>query len=121
MLVFGLVALAAAVSASAIAYWLNRDAVLTRTQDAALDDFSKSLKEATDPLPAVPTCPELQDAADRMADNSQKYEVLLIARTEGGGPCTAASADDLLTLKTVPEALRSAVDKKRAVAGSNTT
>nr|WP_245606380.1 hypothetical protein [Streptomyces himastatinicus] len=32
MLVFGLVALAAAVSASAIAYWLNRDAVLTRTQ-----------------------------------------------------------------------------------------
>lgn len=121
MLVFGLVALAAAVSASAIAYWLNRDAVLTRTQDAALDDFSKSLKEATDPLPAVPTCPELQDAADRMADNSQKYEVLLIARTEGGGPCTAASADDLLTLKTVPEALRSAVDKKRAVAGSNTS
>lgn len=121
MLVFGLVALAAAVSASAIAYWLNRDAVLTRTQDAALDDFRKSLKEATDPLSAVPTCPELQDAADRMADNTQKYEVLLIARTEGGGPCTAASADDLLTLKTVPEALRSAVDKKRAVAGSNTS
>ncbi|WP_065960620.1 sensor histidine kinase [Streptomyces sparsogenes] len=121
MLVFGLVALAAAVSASAIAYWLNRDAVLTRTQDAALDDFRKSLKEATDPLPAVPTCPELQDAADRMADNTQKYEVLLIARTEGGGPCTAASADDLLTPRTVPESLRSAVDRKRAVAGSNTS
>ncbi len=36
VVVFGLVALTAAVSASGIAYWLNREAVLTRTQDAAL-------------------------------------------------------------------------------------
>src|SRR5690606_6380905 len=34
VLVFALVALTAAVSASGIAYWLNREAVLTRTQDA---------------------------------------------------------------------------------------
>ncbi|MGW1769800.1 two-component sensor histidine kinase, partial [Streptomyces sp. NPDC002073] len=39
IVVFGLVALTAAVSASGIAYWLNREAVLSRTQDAALGDF----------------------------------------------------------------------------------
>ncbi|MFI0822493.1 ATP-binding protein [Streptomyces sp. NPDC021098] len=118
MLVFGLVALAAAVSASAIAYWLNRDAVLTRTQDAALDEFRKALKDDTDPLPATPTCPELQDAADRMADNTQKYEVLLVTRTRGSGSCPAASAPDLFTLKAVPGVLRRAVDERRAAEGS---
>ncbi len=119
MLVFGLVALAAAVSASAIAYWLNRDAVLTRTQDAALDEFRKALKEDTDPLPAMPTCPELQDAADRMSDNSQKYEVLLISGTRGGGTCVAASDEALFTQKVVPRSLRHAVDQRRAMDGSN--
>lgn len=116
MLVFGLVALAAAVSASAIAYWLNRDAVLTRTQDAALDEFRKALKDDTDPLPVTPTCPELQDAADRMADNTQKYEVLLVTRGSSG--CTAASAPDLFTTKAVPGVLRRAVDERRAAEGS---
>ncbi|WP_370592886.1 ATP-binding protein [Streptomyces sp. NBRC 110028] len=118
MLVFGLVALAAAVSASAIAYWLNRDAVLTRTQDAALDEFRKALKDDTDPLPARPTCPELQDAADRMADNTQKYEVLLVTRTREKGSCPAASAPDLFTMKAVPGVLRRAVDERRAAEGS---
>lgn len=119
MLVFGLVALAAAVSASAIAYWLNRDAVLTRTQDAALDEFRKALKDDTDPLPGTPSCPELQDAADRMADNTQKYEVLLVTRTRGSGACTAASAPDLFTMKAVPGVLRRAVDERRAAEGSH--
>lgn len=41
--VFAAVALAAAVSASGIAYWLNRDAVLTRAQNAALNDFRASM------------------------------------------------------------------------------
>jgi two-component system sensor histidine kinase MtrB len=118
MLVFGLVALAAAVSASAIAYWLNRDAVLTRTQDSALDEFRKALKDDTDPLPGTPTCPELQDAADRMADNTQKYEVLLVTGTRGSGACTAASAPDLFTMKAVPGVLRRAVDERRAAEGS---
>lgn len=119
VLVFGLVALTAAVSASAIAYWLNRDAVLTRTQNAALDEFRKSLKDDTDPLPSVPTCPELRDAATRMADNTQKYEVLLITRTRGGGSCSAASDKDLFTLDVVPASLRRAVDQKRSVGKGN--
>lgn len=120
MLVFGLVALTAAVSASAIAYWLNRDAVLTRTQDAALDEFRKSLKDDTDPLPSLPTCSELRDAAGRMADNTQKYEVLLITRTRDAGSCPAASDKKLFTLDAVPASLRRAVDQKRPVAKGNT-
>ena len=35
VVVFGLVALTAAVSASGIAYWLNREAVLTRVSTAS--------------------------------------------------------------------------------------
>lgn len=119
MLVFGLVALTAAVSASAIAYWLNRDAVLTRTQDAALDEFRKSLKDDTDPLPSLPTCSELRDVAVRMADNTQKYEVLLITRTRDGESCPAASDKRLFTLDAVPAALRRAVDQKRPVSKGN--
>lgn len=121
MLVFGLVALTAAVSASAIAYWLNRDAVLTRTQDAALDEFRKSLKDDTDPLPSLPTCSELRDAAGRMADNTQKYEVLLITRTRDAGSCPAASDKALFTLDAVPASLRRAVDQKRPVGKGNTS
>nr|WP_308408539.1 HAMP domain-containing sensor histidine kinase [Streptomyces samsunensis] len=119
MLVFGLVALTAAVSASAIAYWLNRDAVLTRTQDAALDEFRKSLKDDTDPLPSLPTCSELRDVAVRMADNTQKYEVLLITRTRDGESCPAASDKKLFTLDAVPASLRRAVDQKRPVSKGN--
>ncbi|WAP60842.1 sensor histidine kinase [Streptomyces sp. S465] len=121
MLVFGLVALTAAVSASAIAYWLNRDAVLTRTQDATLDEFRKALKDDTDPLPSRPTCTELRDAALRMADNTQKYEVLLISRTADGKSCSAASDKDLFTLDVVPASLRHAVDQKRSVDQGNTS
>ena len=46
VVVFGLVALTAAVSASGIAYWLNREAVLTRTQDAVLRDFQQELRRS---------------------------------------------------------------------------
>ncbi len=119
MLVFALVALAAAVSASAIAYWLNRDAVLTRTQNAALDDFRKSLQDNTGSLPVTPTCPELQEAADRMAATSQKYEVLLIGKVKGGGDCAAPSDRDLFTLKVVPQTLVTAVNRQRRVDDSN--
>ncbi|MBH5336561.1 HAMP domain-containing histidine kinase [Streptomyces pactum] len=119
MLVFALVALAAAVSASGIAYWLNRDAVLTRTQDAALEEFSKSLKDNAASLPPAPTCPALLDAATDMADNAQDYEVLLIARPEGGGECPAASDPESFTLDMVPETLRRAVNRKRPVTEAN--
>ncbi|MEV4436939.1 HAMP domain-containing sensor histidine kinase [Streptomyces sp. NPDC049555] len=119
MLVFALVALAAAVSASGIAYWLNRDAVLTRTQDAALEDFRKSLQDNTGSLPLSPTCPELQEAADRMAATSQKYEVLLIGKVKGGRSCAAPSDRDLFTLATVPKTLVTAVNRERKVTESN--
>ncbi|TVL90195.1 cell wall metabolism sensor histidine kinase WalK [Streptomyces sp. SAJ15] len=119
MLVFALVALAAAVSASAIAYWLNRDAVLTRTQDAALREFRKSLKDTTDSLPRVPDCSDLRSAAEKMADNTQKYEVLLIATTHDGKKCMAASKSTLLSLDVVPKTLRTQVNEKREVNSSN--
>ncbi|CAM5607290.1 hypothetical protein SVIOM342S_00934 [Streptomyces violaceorubidus] len=51
VVVFGLVALTAAVSASGIAYWLNREAVLTRTQDAVLRTRSAPGPAATNPRP----------------------------------------------------------------------
>nr|WP_245606379.1 hypothetical protein [Streptomyces himastatinicus] len=51
-----------------------------------------------------------------MADNTQKYEVLLVTR--GGSGCTAASAPDLFTTKAVPGVLRRAVDERRAAEGS---
>ncbi|MEU1378269.1 HAMP domain-containing sensor histidine kinase [Streptomyces triculaminicus] len=119
MLVFALVALAAAVSASAIAYWLNRDAVLTRTQNAALDDFRKTLQDSTGSLPLPPTCPDLQEAADRMAATSQKYEVLLIGKVKGGGDCAAPSDRELFTLSVVPKTLVTAVNRERKVDESN--
>ncbi|WP_229891063.1 sensor histidine kinase [Streptomyces mashuensis] len=119
MLVFALVALAAAVSASAIAYWLNRDAVLTRTQNAALADFRKSLQDNTGSLPVIPTCPELQEAADRMAATSQKYEVLLVGRVRDGKECAAPSDRDLFTLRVVPSSLVTAVERERKVDESN--
>ncbi|MDT3400348.1 HAMP domain-containing sensor histidine kinase [Streptomyces sp. B1866] len=117
VLVFALVALAAAVSASAIAYWLNRDAVLTRTQNAALDEFRDSLKEDTDALPAAPSCPALQDAADRMARTTQKFQVVLTARDADGRPCMVSSDAEEFPFDAVPKALRRAVDERRDTGG----
>lgn len=54
-MVFALVALTAAVSASGIAYWLNREAVLTRVQEAALGDFRQEMQNRAAALPADPT------------------------------------------------------------------
>ena len=57
-------ALTAAVSVSGIAYWLNRDAVLTRAQNSALNDFRDSLQRNAASLPVQPTCQSLNTAAD---------------------------------------------------------
>ncbi|MET8677730.1 HAMP domain-containing sensor histidine kinase [Streptomyces sp. NPDC004647] len=115
VVVFALVALTAAVSASGIAYWLNRDAVLTRTQNAALNDFRKSLEDNAGSLPLRPSCDRLQDAANRMAGTTQRYEVVLIDKGQGGGACTAPSNSSVFTLGAVPHALRKAVNKERPV------
>ncbi|WP_435812487.1 ATP-binding protein [Streptomyces smyrnaeus] len=119
VVVFALVALTAAVSASGIAYWLNRDAVLTRAQNAALNDFRKAMEDNAGNLPRKVSCQELREAAAKMARSSQNYQVLLIDRTEDGKTCSAASNVDDFTLEDVPERLRSAVAKKRPVDKQN--
>ncbi|MGI5349236.1 ATP-binding protein [Streptomyces sp. CA-250714] len=119
VVVFALVALTAAVSASGIAYWLNRDAVLTRAQNAALNDFRKAMEDNAGNLPRKVSCQELREAAAKMARSSQNYQVLLIDRTEDSKKCAAASNEDDFTLQDVPERLRSAVAKKRPVDKKN--
>ncbi|MCQ4082503.1 HAMP domain-containing histidine kinase [Streptomyces sp. RB6PN25] len=117
--VFAAVALTAAVSASGIAYWLNRDAVLTRAQNAALDDFRASMTRNVGSLPVNPPCDELQQAADRMAQSTQNYQVLLISRDADGNQCAATSDRDVFTLDQVPAALQKAVEKARPLGGGN--
>lgn len=84
VVVFALVALTAAVSASGIAYWLNREAVLTRAQDAALSDFQQEMQNRAAALPEHPTQGELQHAANLMASSSQHFSVLLISDDKDG-------------------------------------
>ncbi|MFI9047718.1 ATP-binding protein [Streptomyces sp. NPDC053427] len=119
VVVFALVALTAAVSASGIAYWLNRNTVLDRTQNAVLKDFRKSLEDSTRSLPPRPRCSELQDAARQIAGGPQNYTVLLIGTDREGKACAATTDKDLLTLKSVPKALRTAVNEVRPVDESN--
>ncbi len=115
VVVFALVALTAAVSASGIAYWLNRDAVLTRTQNAALNDFRKSMEDNAGSLPRRYDCRQLRDAAEKMASTSQNYEVILTGEDARGLICTATSDQDAFTTSDVPAELRNAVAKRRPV------
>ncbi|MEU8996674.1 HAMP domain-containing sensor histidine kinase [Streptomyces caniferus] len=119
VVVFALVALTAAVSASGIAYWLNRNTVLDRTQNAVLKDFRKALEDSTRSLPLRPRCAELQDAARQMAGGPQNYAVLLIGVDREGKDCAATTDKDLLTLKNVPVPLRKAVNEVRPVDEAN--
>ena len=106
IVVFALIALTAAVSVSGIAYWLNRDAVLKRTQDAALSDFRSALDRTITDLPLQPDCDELQQAATLMADTGLQYDVVL----EQGG-CTGDSARGFLSADEVPATLVTAVTR----------
>ncbi|MFJ5058175.1 ATP-binding protein [Streptomyces nigra] len=113
VVVFGLVALTAAVSASGIAYWLNREAVLTRTQDAVLRDFQQEMQNRAALLPENPTQDELQHTAGQMANSSQRFSVLLVAQDADGKPLSSSSgALDGFTLADVPKSLRTAVNDK---------
>ncbi|MER5631622.1 HAMP domain-containing protein [Streptomyces nitrosporeus] len=118
LIVFALVALVAAVSASGIAYWLNREAVLTRTQDAALGDFRRQMQNGAASLPMEPTGPELRSAAERMADSSPGYHVLLTG-THDGKPVVASSDLDAFTKLDVPESLQKQVNKKQPLKNGN--
>ncbi|WP_275307903.1 sensor histidine kinase [Streptomyces yunnanensis] len=119
VVVFALVALTAAVSASGIAYWLNRNTVLDRTQNAALKDFRKSLEDSAHTLPVHPQCSELQDTARQMAAGPQNYAVLLIGVDREGKECAATTEKGLLTLRSVPQSLRNAVEQVRPVDENN--
>ncbi|MFC4032803.1 ATP-binding protein [Streptomyces polygonati] len=107
--VFALVALTAAVAVSGIAYWLNRDAVLTRAQNSTLNDFRDSLQRDAASLPAEPTCLSLNTAADRIG-GPDTYQVVLIDTTPDNQPCAAASDRDVFTVDDVPRSLQRAVN-----------
>nr|WBO79988.1 HAMP domain-containing histidine kinase [Streptomyces sp. SBE_14.2] len=120
VVVFGLVALTAAVSASGIAYWLNREAVLTRAQDAVLRDFQQEMQNRAGVLPERPTQFELQRAADQMASGSQRFSVLLVAENPDGRTVSGSSGGlSGFTLGDVPKSLRDAVAEKQEVNSSN--
>ncbi|MEV5849279.1 HAMP domain-containing sensor histidine kinase [Streptomyces sp. NPDC051985] len=120
VVVFGLVALTAAVSASGIAYWLNREAVLTRTQDAVLRDFQQEMQNRAGALPVHPTQDELQRTAGQMANSSQRFSVLLVGE-DAGGKVVYGNSGGLsgFALDDVPTSLRKAVDKQQKVSESN--
>lgn len=97
VVVFGLVALTAAVSASGIAYWLNREAVQTRAQDAALNDFEREMQSHVSTLRPNPTQDQLRIAARKMADGGERSSVLLLAEGADGRTVSGSSTDNALT------------------------
>ncbi|MER6095234.1 HAMP domain-containing sensor histidine kinase [Streptomyces sp. NPDC001728] len=119
VVVFALVALTAAVAASGIAYWLNREAVLTRTQDGALNDFRQEMQNRVATLPLRPTQDDLRRTAEQMASGSANYQVLLLGERDAGKPIVGASDPDDFTLADVPRTLRDAVDTERPVTEAN--
>ncbi|MFB7089537.1 ATP-binding protein [Streptomyces sp. NPDC056296] len=120
VLVFGLVALTAAVSASGIAYWLNREAVLTRAQDAVLRDFEREMQNRAGALPERPSQDELQHTAGQMANSSQRFSVLLVAENAAGETVYGSSGGlGGFALSAVPESLRTAVNKEQKVTPAN--
>ncbi|MFB6837376.1 ATP-binding protein [Streptomyces sp. NPDC056361] len=120
VVVFALVALTAAVAASGIAYWLNREAVLTRTQDGALNDFRQEMQNRAATLPLRPTQDDLRRTAEQMASGSAAdYQVLLLGERDAGKPIVGASDPDDFTLADVPRSLQEAVDTERPVTDAN--
>ncbi|MEV0780713.1 HAMP domain-containing sensor histidine kinase [Streptomyces sp. NPDC050428] len=122
VVVFGAVALTAAVSASGIAYWLNRESVLSRTQTAALKEFKQEMRDKAAQLPLRPTQPELEYAAQRMAKSSGTgFSVVLIGERAEDKPVAGVSDQDEFTLDDVPQSLRTAVNERQKVTSGNTS
>ena len=117
--VFAVVALTAAVSASGIAYWLNRDAVLKRAQDSALNDFRDSLSRNVTELPLKATCEDLQALARMVASPRPglNYQVVVVDPALPG--CIASSAPGRLTVDRVPDRLRDTVPRPRELESGN--
>ncbi|MGW7315017.1 ATP-binding protein [Streptomyces sp. NPDC054865] len=119
LVVFCLVALTAAVSASGIAYWLNREAVLTRTQDAALGDFRQEMQLRAAGLPAEPTPQEMQRTAELMAGSSPGYSVLLVHERKDGRKVFGAAGAATFGLDDVPKSLQHAVNDRQKTTAAN--
>jgi two-component system sensor histidine kinase MtrB len=120
VVVFALVALTAAVSASGIAYWLNREAVLTRAQDAVLRDFQREMQYRAGALPAHPTQDQLQHTAGQMAGSSQRFSVLLVGQDTNGRTVYGNSGGlSGFSLEDVPESLRTAVNERQPLSSTN--
>jgi two-component system sensor histidine kinase MtrB len=114
--VFAVVALTAAVSASGIAYWLNRDAVLKRAQDTALKDFRVSLSRNVSALPQGANCPALLQLANDVAGSGLGYNVVVV---DDAHPDCDATSDPGFTVSQVPKALAAAVARPRPVGEGN--
>ncbi|MFI6085945.1 ATP-binding protein [Streptomyces sp. NPDC051217] len=119
VVVFGAVALTAAVSASGIAYWLNRESVLSRTQTAALKEFKQEMRDKAAQLPLKPTQPELEYTAQQMANSSAGFSVLLIGERAEDKPVAGVSDQDAFTLDDVPKSLQTAVNDRQKVTSGN--
>ncbi|MFC9814939.1 ATP-binding protein [Streptomyces virginiae] len=119
LVVFALVALTAAVSASGIAYWLNREAVLTRVQEAALGDFRQEMQNRAAALPADPTPEELQRTAELMAGSSPGYSVLLVQEGKDNRQMYGAAGPDSFRLADVPKSLQNAVNDRQKTTAAN--
>ncbi|QKV70400.1 HAMP domain-containing histidine kinase [Streptomyces harbinensis] len=111
--VFALVALVAAVSVSGIAYWLNRDAVLTRAQNSALKDFSQALGDGAGGLPEQASCEMLRDMGTIMTSGNQTYQVVLVDREGPEGDCVVETDPAAFRLDMVPASLADAVHQER--------
>lgn len=114
--VFAVVALTAAVSASGIAYWLNRDAVLKRAQDNALVDFRQSVTRNVSNLPLGATCLQLAQLASDVSGSGLGYSVVVVDETR---PDCTATSNSRLGVAQVPAALATAVHTPRPVTPGN--
>jgi len=101
---FALVALIAAVSASGIAYWLTRTAVLERAQDSVLTEFRDNLGRVSSTLPDNPGQADLRPAVEQMRESSFGYAVVLVG--VDGAPVVS---DERFPLTRVPAKLQRVV------------
>lgn len=118
--VFAVVALTAAVSASGIAYWLNRDAVLKRAQDSALNDFRDSLTRNVSDMPVKPSCDDLRALARVVASPRPGFNYQVVVVDAAHPDCTASSEPGRFTVARVPERLRATVSSPRELTDGNT-
>ncbi|WP_406283205.1 ATP-binding protein [Embleya sp. NBC_00896] len=105
LVAFAVVALIAAVSASGVAYWLTRTAVLERAQNSVLTEFRDNLGRVSGGLPENPEQADLGPAVEQMRESSFGYSVVLVG--VDGRP--VASDNARFPLERVPAKLQRVV------------